>query len=104
MAKKRRKFKVKKSVFTGLTIGETSWHDWRTELLLLAELAAREDGVDRAIRLFDSIENHTDSRFDGSMSSWREISEAAPTGLMIVRSENPDPFSDLLMRCFRSLI
>ena len=95
MPKKRRRFKVKESAFTGLTVGETSWHDWRIELLLLAELAAREDGIDRAIRLFDSIEEHTGGRFDGSMSSWREISDAAPAGLVIVRSENPAFFFGL---------
>jgi hypothetical protein len=82
-------------VFTGLTIGETSWFEWHIELLLLAEFAARKDGVDAAISLFDSIEQQAGGHFDGSMSSWREISDASPTSLVIVRSENPAFFFGL---------
>jgi hypothetical protein len=95
VARKRQKFKVRRSVFADVRLDETSWHDWRIELLLLAELAVREDGVDLAIALFDSIEQHTGLHFDGSMSSWREIADAAPAGLVIVRSENPEFFFGL---------
>jgi hypothetical protein len=95
VARKRRKFKVRRSVFADVPLDETSWHDWRIELLLLAELAARKDGVDLAIALFDSIERHTGLHFDGSMSSWREIADAAPVGLVIVRSESPEFFFGL---------
>jgi N-acetylglucosamine kinase-like BadF-type ATPase len=56
---KKRKWPRKKSVFADVPIGETSWYEWRIELLLLAEMAVRKDGVDQATSLFDSIEKRT---------------------------------------------
>lgn len=94
MAKKR-KWSRNRSVLADIPIGETSWYEWRIELLLLAELAARKDGVDQAMNLFDSIEKRTGRQFDGSMSSWREISNATPTELVNVRAENPAFFFGL---------
>jgi hypothetical protein len=92
---KRRKWPRKKSIFADVPIAPTSWYEWRIELLLLAELAARKDGVDQAMNLFDWIEKRTGRQFDGSMSSWREISDATPTELVNVRAENPAFFFGL---------
>jgi|GEM_PF-4778776 len=85
-----RKYRTKKSKLGH--IGPVSWRDWAIELVLLGELAVRDDGVEVAERLKHSTLKATGLSFDGLMSSWRHIYEADHDRLQSVRAEVPEFF------------
>lgn len=89
---KRRTYRIKKSVFAGSPIAKVSWRDWAFQLVLLGELAVREDGVELARRLRDSIAEVTGSHFDGTMSNWRQIHDSHRDRLAAVRAAVPEFF------------
>jgi hypothetical protein len=91
--KRKRKYRVERSVLSGLPIREINWRDWAPDFVLVLPLLLIADPLEAFRQLQASVQTYTNRRFDGTVTSWQSVCTADRAAIAMIHSENPAFFS-----------
>lgn len=90
--KRKRKYRIKKSILADAPIREINWRDWAPEFILLLPLLDLDDPIAGFQRLRDSVQRYSGKSFEGTVTSWQRVCSSDANAIAMIREENPQFF------------